>query len=335
MKSKTKSTLTNKEIERLVNINFGCDVQSISELKGGMMNSAYEIKLITDKMPYDSLILKVSYSPGTEVLTYEKDIMRTEVQVYELLADKKLPIPTVLKYDFSHKIINNDYFFMTAVSGTTWEKTKKEISVDDKKRLMNELGRYQAIIHSISNDTFGYIKDGKSQFSSWSEAFSSMMRDILNDGRRKGVRLPYDEITNVVDKRKKLLDEIKKPQLVDFDLWAGNVFLDSKDGKWYISGIIDFERAFFGDPFADFIASINIYSDINVEKQFIEGYLSENQNFQIIPKDNERMQLYRLYMAVILAVETYRYNFIYGAMVKAYSKQNINKILKELNSGNK
>lgn len=122
-----------------------------------------------------------------------------------------------------------------------------------------------------------------------------MIQDIITDGKQKGVHLPYDRIMKATQQRKDLLNEVQVPQLVDFDLWAGNVFLDSKDGQWYISGIIDFERAFLGDPYADFIASVNIYSDINDERTFVEGYSSATEGFQISKKDNERMQLYRLY----------------------------------------
>lgn len=330
MKSTTKTELTKQELQHIVLENFGCNMLDYAELNEGHMNSIYHITLDSDKVPHDEVILKVSYFPGKEVLTYEREIMRAEVQVYQLLSGKDIPIPQILKYDFSHNVIGADYFFMTPAIGKPWESLKNEIVPDAKEKLMKELGKYQAIIHSVSNDSFGYYKDGTCAFITWADAFTSMMQNIVNDGKARAIELPYDEIMDAVLKRANLLNEVSKSQLVDFDLWAGNVLLDKKDGTWYISGIIDFERAFFGDPFADFIASVNIYTDISQETQFTEGYRSICKSFQVTEHDKERMMLYQLYMNTILAVETYRYDANYGKMLQMYCSQGIAGLLGRL-----
>lgn len=180
---------------------------------------------------------------------------------------------------------------------------------------------------------FGYLKDNeKFQFKTWYEAFSSMMNNIVMDGKKKNVKLPYEAITTAVEQRKALLNEIKTPQVVDYDLWAGNVFLQEVDGKLSISGIIDFERAFYGDFHADFTASMFIYNDVNNEEEFKKGYREGGRSLEISNKDEERMILYRMYMAVILAVETYRYGKLYACIVRTLAKSKIKKYLVELNS---
>ena len=140
------------------------------------------------------------------------------------------------------------------------------------------------------------------------------------------VSLPYEEIISAVSKRKDLLNDITVPRLVDFDLWAGNVLLDKKDGAWYISAIIDFERAFFGDPFADFIAAVELYTEIGRETQFLEGYRTVDKEFQVTEHDRERMKLYSLYLNTIMAVETYRFEENYGKMMQEYCSRNIDSV---------
>lgn len=93
MKSKTKNLLTKEQITKLVKVNFGdsCDISTITELKGGMFNSAYLIERIKEK---DQIVLKVSAATGTPLLTYEKDTMLTEVEVYQLIIEKTtIPVP--------------------------------------------------------------------------------------------------------------------------------------------------------------------------------------------------------------------------------------------------
>ncbi len=126
MKSMTKNLLTEEQIRNLVKVNFGdnCSVGNITELKGGMFNSAYLIERPGEK---DSIVLKVSLKPGTKTLTYEKDPMPTEVAVFQLVEEKTtIPTPRVLDYDFSKKHIPSNYFFMTVLEGTAMHKVQKK-----------------------------------------------------------------------------------------------------------------------------------------------------------------------------------------------------------------
>ena len=114
MKSRTKNLLTKQEIRKLVKINFGnaCEIGRIEELKGGMFNAIYKISRVKEM---DQSVLKVGAAPKTPLLTYEKDIMRTEVECYRLIKEHtNVPVPAVLAYDFSRKHIESSYFFMTA-----------------------------------------------------------------------------------------------------------------------------------------------------------------------------------------------------------------------------
>ena len=45
-----------------------------------------------------------------------------------------------------------------------------------------------------------------------------------------------------------------------------------------------------------------------------------------------RMNLYRLYMTIIMCVETYRYNRLYASAVKMHCMKRIRKLLKVLSA---
>ena len=63
-----------------------------------------------------------------------------------------------------------------------------------------------------------------------------------------------------------MLDGIRTPSLLHGDLWTFNLLVTSKDGKLYITGVLDMERAWWGDPLADWIMFLlSIRSD---EKQW-------------------------------------------------------------------
>lgn len=330
MKSVTKNLLDEATIKRLVARQFPhSKIEAVEEQKGGMFNSAY--KIAGTGMPEKSLVLKVGPAPGTKTLTYEKDILRTEVDVYGMLDGRSIPIPKIFASDFSGEIIPSAYFFMQRLPGCTWNSLKR-IPAPHKAKLMREFGCCNAAVHNVEGGWFGYIKDDERfRFDSWGTAFSAMISDILDDGRRDKIKLPYEAIALCVQKHYSLLDAVKTPRLVDFDMWPGNVFVQEENGAYTISGVVDFERAFFGDPYADFTSAATLFEDVEKEPDFINGYAeASGAKLVITDADRIRTDLYRLYMAIILGVETYRYNPAYASMVKMYSRSRIKKLLSRL-----
>ena len=72
--------------------------------------------------------------------------------------------------------------------------------------------------------------------------------------------------------------------------------------------ITDFERAFYGDPLAEFVGTMMISKDLIHEVSFINGY-EEVSKKKLVFRESEtkRMDLYLLYMMLLMNVETYRY----------------------------
>ena len=328
MESITKSKLSEDKIQELLKYNFGNEIQDIKsmELKGGMFNSAYEVSFYQPEDPDPvELVLKVSPVPGKDILSYENNIMRTEVKVYLMLQGMDIPVPEIMKYDFGRTIISSDYFFMTKLQGEPWSKVRKQISKGERQKLVEKIGEYTAMIHSIQGNKFGYKKDGEdSLYDTWSDAFLSMVHKLIEDGINRNVKLPYQQILTELDKKRSILNEIQTPYLVDFDLWAGNVFLIKTEQGYEIEGLIDFERAFYGDPYADFISCMMIYKDVEKEREFINGYKKQSgRELSFSMNDRCRMKLYRIYLYMIMAIETYRYNRVYGMVMRFYCRHRI------------
>lgn len=332
MKSKTKNSLSDEKIIHLVKANFGkkTEVGKIEELKGGMFNSAYQIERTNIG---DTIILKVSVRPGTPVLSYEKDLMRTEIEVYRMISEQtSVPVPRILCADFSKRHIDSDYFFMTALKGEVMTGLQKKLSKENLNAIKKDLGNYFAQIHRIKGTYFGYFTvEPSRQFASWKEAFVNMYHDILNDGKAHGVSLPYARIERVLEKTSGLLDAIHEPSLVDYDLWTGNIFLIKNGNGYQIEGIVDFERAFWGDPYADFPPIFMLSEDIWKDPVFWNSYSAASATQKEITIDDQvRITLYKMYIWLIMAVETYRYGFLYGLLQKIYAKRVVMKYLKQL-----
>ena len=335
MKSKTKNLLSEEEIKKLVKINFGdsCKVSGIEELKGGMFNAIYLVRLADAKL--DKIVLKVGVVPGTTLLTYERDVMPTEVECYRLIRERtNVPVPEVLAHDFSKMHIKSNYFFMTALEGVPLSAVSKKMGKENLGRIKAELAGYLERIHQIKGTYYGYFSDDPvCQYPTWKEAFSQMFRQILADTREHKVKLPCQRIEDALKANLPYLEECESPSLVEYDCHEGNIFVKEGENGYEIEGIVDFERAFWGDAMADFPAAFIMTDDIRKEKEFLDAYLKASGRATFTGADWKRFLLYRMYICVIMAAETFRYDIVYAKMQGMWAKAQVEKCLKGLEHG--
>ncbi|HAL74704.1 MAG TPA: aminoglycoside phosphotransferase [Clostridiales bacterium] len=332
VKSKTKSLLSIDQINELVRINFGDDCQtgSIQELEGGMFNAAYMIERVNE---HDKIVLKVSLAPETQTLSYEKDPMTTEIEVYRLIGQHtSIPTPRILAVDFSKQHIPCKYFFMTALEGIVMYMAFQQMTAENLTALKIELADYFAQFHQIKGSYFGYFTDDPAkQFKTWRSAYTHMMDQIIADGRRLHSDLPYDRIERAMDDNAHYLDDIKVPCLVNFDLWPGNIYVVQKNGNYVIEGIYDFERAFWGDPLADFTAIGMIARDLHHDPDIWNTYkIKSGIENDLTQSDDIRFALYSIYIYTIMVVETFRYDDDHRNFQLDYSNQRLFKNLDKL-----
>lgn len=120
MESVTKNTKTRPQIEAMAARAFpgttladGDD--AMRELKDGWFNAAYMIRLADGR----EVILKIAPPLGADVLSYEANIMATEVTAMRLVRQNPaIPVPEIYFFDDAHDLCDADYFFMERLLAT-------------------------------------------------------------------------------------------------------------------------------------------------------------------------------------------------------------------------
>lgn len=290
MESGIKRKLTDDEISAITEQVFGFPAAALKELSDGWANAAYAVTLQDGR----TVILKAAPTSDTRLMTYEQNLMTAEVEAMRLVKQEGcVPIPLIYAHDASETLVNCEYFIMEQLEGEPYNKVKDSLSVEQRSLIEFELGEYNRRINDIRGTHFGYFaQSSQPQDRSWRDTFHLMILDVLADGESAGVQLPasYDTIRQELAKRLHVLDEVTEPRLVHWDLWDGNVFV--KDHS--ITGIIDFERALWGDPLMEIY-----FSHFNNSEPFLRGYrVAELTNGQ-----RARRVLYDLYLDLILYIE--------------------------------
>ncbi|GGH77891.1 aminoglycoside phosphotransferase (APT) family kinase protein [Pullulanibacillus pueri] len=293
MKSITKAVLSNEDIHNIVTEHFGKETRTlaIEELTGGFFNTAYLLTLDN----HFKVVLKVSPPHNVKVLRCERNIMKSEIAVLQLLKQQTdIPVPEVYAYHSRMNPCDHDYFLMEYISGVPLDQLYEQLTQEEFNVINQHLGILIKKIHNITGASFGYIFSDKRRFNTWGDAFIAFIRDLILDAAEANIELPIDgtDLINLIKSKKAFLDTVRTPRLVHRDLWWGNIFIEPKTLK--ITGITDCERSLFGDPLMDFV-----FGFVVDNKGFHNGY----GHGSFSPDETERLNLYTVYSLLLILVE--------------------------------
>ncbi|SDA38087.1 Phosphotransferase enzyme family protein [Butyrivibrio sp. INlla18] len=293
--SKTKYEATHEEIKELFEHHKVGEVTGITPLGNGEFNAAY--KVICDDG--SSYALKIAPPKGAQVLTYEKNMMESEVFWYKKMHENTdILCPEVYVSDYSKSIIKSNCFIMEMMEGEPlWAVNFADQEYENVQK--QKIGML-AKIHRIKNDKFGYRQSGLHD--TWYEAIEAMASNLVSDCKALGYETPDGEkFIKLIDKHEELLRKVPC-RMVNFDLWDSNVLY--KDGKicW-----IDPERGFWGDPVADFITlGSGQKAPLSSKVKELEIYNETADEKIVLSEETEiRYQIAVCLLALIEEVEKY------------------------------
>jgi aminoglycoside phosphotransferase (APT) family kinase protein len=296
------------------------------KLTGGMFATTYRVTLDDGQR----VVVKTAPTETHKLLTYERDLLRTEALVYGLADGRpELLMPTVLLTDYTRTVLPSDVLVVTHLPGTPM--LDAGLAGDEARRLETDLGAYLARQHTLTGTRFGYPNaEAGLQGDTWAEAFGVIVEALISDASRWGTVLPVAEIRAALARHADALAAVSTPVLVHTDLWPGNLFVDPESGE--LVGVIDTERALWGDPLVDLVGADPMWD--GVSEHLLAGYAREaGQPWDIdAPDAAVRLLLYRVLMALVMKVETapraYEGDWV-GDFVARY-EQNLSRALAEL-----
>ncbi len=289
MESYTKTNVSKFDAKKLFDESGVGIAENIREVEAGEFNTIFQVKSGDKKY-----FIKFGSSPEVKVLSYEKDILNTEIYFYNKLEGSVVKRPKVVFSDSSRTKIGVDYFIMEALNvpllGYAFPSTNQ------RKRFSYQLGANLAELHKIKGEGFGYPQCGLEQ--TWEDAYKKMINNLIADATVLDVKLDTYRINNVLTYASPYLKEVVEPSLVHFDVWVGNIFVSKTHN---FQGLIDWERAMWGDPVGDFI-SLNLFKKFENNEYLIKGYNSVTP-FEVTESILIRANLLRMYLGMIMMVE--------------------------------
>lgn len=243
----TKNIQTKENIRRMAKNAFPQkEMISCRELTEGMCNAAYLVSFADGSRS----VLKIASENREGFMSNEVHLMDAEVKAMGLVQQSGLvKVANVEYYDTSKTICSGDYFFMEALAGKSYFSIGEQLTKEEKAAINFEVGRIQKGLSSITGQRFGLLGDEEHQFDNLYDFVYLLISNVLSDAGKKDVVIGVEaeDILSLLEKDREIFDAVKQPTLVHWDMWEGNIFIEEKQ----ISGVIDWERAMWGEPFMD------------------------------------------------------------------------------------
>lgn len=243
----TKNVQTESKICQMVSVAFPQkQMQSFSELTEGMFNVAYRVQFTDGSQS----VLKIASGSNEGLMTNEVNLMDAEVKAMRIVRENKIvKVAEVEYYDTSKTICSGNYFFMEVLDGQSYFSAIDSFTEEEKSIINYEIGQVERKITSICGQKFGLLGDVENRYNSLFDFVYQLISNVLVDAEKKNVVIGVgkDEILAKLTKDRHVFDEVTQAKLVHWDMWEGNIFVKDK----HICGIIDWERAMWGEAFMD------------------------------------------------------------------------------------
>ncbi|WP_433124362.1 phosphotransferase family protein [Micromonospora sp. CA-240977] len=303
--SPTQRLLTSDDVAYLVRASFGphTRVRDAGPLTGGGYATVWWARLDDDR----KVVLKLAPPAGTPLLRYERGLCAAEARYFRLVAEHapQVPVPPVLWHGADPAY--GEWLVTALLPGRSLsELAGAGVAVDDGPARY-DLGVALAGLHRVTGDRFGY-DDDRAGGTTWRAAFTAMLDALLADATDWNVALPVtpDRLRTLVGRHADALDEVRRPALLHFDCWDGNVLAaPDREGRLRLCGLVDGERFLYGDPLLDLVSPL-LFRRVEDEPEhpLLRGYRSAAGTPLVLDASaRRRLGLYRLHLYLLMTVE--------------------------------
>ena len=237
----------------------GHTLRQVVELDAGLFNNAYRVD--TDAA---SFVLKVAPHAAVPVFFVERHLMAREQHLAPRL---RAAHPLVPEYGDFFDIADRPAFLQRLVPGRLWHAVESDLNAEENALLWRQLGDFARTLHTETGDRFGY-PDPFVHAAKWSRFIELNVEGLAEDCRRHDALHPeVEDFLALFPRFGRRLDEVTTPRLLHGDLWPRNVLIDGEGPDIHIVAVVDGERAFWGDPLADWVLIL-----YDVPEAFWVGY---------------------------------------------------------------
>ncbi|GAB2909726.1 hypothetical protein GCM10027203_06110 [Nonomuraea fastidiosa] len=241
-----QQSVTPDHIQRIARRVFGRDAVSAAELGLGMYNTTYKVTIEGRDRP---VVMRFAPDPARQARS-ERELMRNEYATAPYLAPIAPLMPRIIAADWSHELIGRDYMVQTFLDGVPAPDRLPSYPRPTWTGFFRRLGEITRTVHDIRGPGFGPV--AAPTYRTWSEAVAGALHELAADAEDAGLHgADLRKAAALAESRSDVLDEITEPRLLTGDLWTVNTMVAADAPEPTLTGVLDLDRTWWGDPAAD------------------------------------------------------------------------------------
>jgi len=257
------------------------------------------MRVICERHSLDAALLEFA-PPGSHVVfrvgpelyiklfapLWRRDYLPERLVLGRLSGQSDWPVPRLVA---EGEIDDWPYLILTAVEGVPINQVWDAMGVSDREQIAGRCGEFMAWLHSAPTEGLEAIAVD------WPAFVESQIRSCANGLRQSDLdnRL-IDSTLHFLDDSPSLLNLDSEPVLLSADVTDEHILVSKRDGRWELTGYIDFGDAMLGHSYYEFVAPgcCITYSSPRLRRAMLLGYgFSENQLDEQL---SERLMAYTL-----------------------------------------
>lgn len=214
----------------------------VTRLRGGMINTVLRLdySLKTPGVFETPGVLRGAQSDGSAVIKLNRDGagFLEEARALRYLKDQTLfPSPQVYRVEVPAQTLPYACLLMETLPGTSLDQAT--LTQAEHDHLDRQLAEVLLELHSHIRPTFGAIDEPGS--TDWPAIFLPRLLEVrqqaeVNQRLSKEVLAKVDQ---AIQKTSQALQDAGQPTLIHSDIWAANLIIQSVNGGWRLTGIVD------------------------------------------------------------------------------------------------
>lgn len=277
--------LTLENLSELASAALGENAEAVgySVLSGGCWNRVIAVALCTSNQ---EIVIKIS--------PVENDAgLRREFSVLEYFnTQTSMPVPKPLHVDLSGRTVPGSLVIMKKISGKVMHGMFAYLSDRDRKTVTDRIAGHVVELHKHTANGFGGVElTDEQRHESWPDFWLPRFDNVISEVEASDVvdEQLLDDIREIRPHFPSLLNIGRTGTLTHYDIWSGNVMIDTKAGDPFISGFLDVPGFF-----ADYARELSFMMMFGVaDERFFETYRTQ---YRIDEQFNLRVSIYNLKM---------------------------------------
>lgn len=246
---------TLKRLRLLLKEKIGSEVEIVN-YKISNQRHDYLVLLLQLRSPALELVVKLA---GPEA-PYAYPFERTAVFHRLVAAHTTIRMPELIAMDVSYREWPWRYLIKTHIPGTEWDAVLPQLSAVQLPDAYHQIGNAVAQLHAIKFPAFGELAgDGRVEAGgSYLTILQARANHTIQTQRFR------DYFFKVLAHHADLFADVSTPNLCHEDLHRYNILFENRQGNWFLTTILDFDKAWAGHRETD-LARLDLWTDMTNE----------------------------------------------------------------------